>query len=301
MRNYKTTLGILFLLFINLSLSAQSKFTKLSADLLNPESKKVFVVAHRGDWRNAPENSLQAIKKSIEMGVDIVEIDIKQTKDGHLVLMHDDMLDRTTNGKGKVSDYTLSELREFRLKNGLGRVTNHPIPTLEEVLILSKDKIWVNIDKGYEYMSEVYGLLEKTGTTKQVILKSGTNYEKLFDKHKSILSQVVYMPIINLNDKNAEQQIDKFSQYNPLAVECVFAEETPQVIALMQKINKNGSKVWVNSLWASLCAGRDDDRAVEGGEKDQTWGWMIDNQTRLIQTDRSEELLIFLQNKGLHE
>lgn len=301
MTNHKTTLGILFLLIINLGLSAQSKFTTLSADLLNPESQKVFVVAHRGDWRNAPENSLQAIKNSIEMGVDIVEIDIKKTKDGKLVLMHDTQVDRTTNGKGNVSDYTFAEIQQLSLKNGLGRVTNHSIPTLEEALILSKDKIWVNIDKGYEYMSEVYELLEKTGTTKQVILKSGTDYEKLFDKYKSILSQVVYMPIINLNDKNAEQQIDKFSHYNPLAVECVFAEETPQVIALMQKINKNGSKVWVNSLWASLCAGRDDDRAVEGGEKDQTWGWMIDNQTRLIQTDRSEELLIFLQNKGLHE
>ena len=80
------------------------------------EKGKTVVVSHRGDWRNAPENSIQAIQNCIDMGVNMVEIDIKKTKDNVLILMHDQTLDRTTSGKGKPEDYTLAELKQLRLK-----------------------------------------------------------------------------------------------------------------------------------------------------------------------------------------
>ena len=116
----------------------------------------IMVVSHRADWRNAPENSLQGIQNCIDMGVDMVEIDLKKTKDGHLVLIHDRTVDRTMNGKGKVEDYTLAELKAMQLKNGVGCKTRHQIPTLEEVMLLCKGKVMVNIDKGYDYFQEVY-------------------------------------------------------------------------------------------------------------------------------------------------
>ena len=103
-------------------------------NLKNSNNNQVIVVSHRGDWRNAPENSLQAIKNCIDMGVDMVEIDIRETKDGHLVVMHDKTLDRTTNAKGKVKEWTLDSLRTLYLKDGLGVVTKHKIPTLKEAL-----------------------------------------------------------------------------------------------------------------------------------------------------------------------
>ena len=61
-------------------------------------SEEILVVSHRADWRNAPENSIQAIQNCINMGVDMIEIDLKRTKDGHLILMHDKTLNRTTTG-----------------------------------------------------------------------------------------------------------------------------------------------------------------------------------------------------------
>ena len=130
---------ICFIYFLSavFMLSAQEGVKTLVRELRDEDSEKVLVVAHRGDWRNAPENSLQAFENCIEMGVDMIEIDLKKTKDGHLIIMHDNTIDRTTDGKGKPSDYTLEEIRRFRLKNGLGRVTFHPIPTLEEVLGLT--------------------------------------------------------------------------------------------------------------------------------------------------------------------
>jgi len=110
------------------------------ANLENSNNNQVMVVAHRGDWRNAPENSLQAIENCITMGVDIVEIDVRETKDGVLVLMHDETIDRTTTGKGKVSELAWEYLQTLNLRDGIGHSTPHKIPTLEEALLLTKDK-----------------------------------------------------------------------------------------------------------------------------------------------------------------
>jgi len=67
------------------------------------------VAAHRGDWRNAPENSLQVYKLAMSAGVDTIEVDLKVSKDSVLVILHDQTLNRSTTGKGKLSDYTLAE------------------------------------------------------------------------------------------------------------------------------------------------------------------------------------------------
>ena len=71
----------------------------------------IWVAAHRGWCSKYPENTMEAIKAAVEVGVDQIETDIRVTKDGELVLFHDPTVDRTTNGTGKVIDYTLEELR----------------------------------------------------------------------------------------------------------------------------------------------------------------------------------------------
>lgn len=125
------------------------------------EEGKVSVISHRGDWRNTPENSIRAIQNCIDLGVNMVEIDIKKNKDNELILLHDKTLDRTTTGKGLPQDYTLAEIKQMRLRNGAGVATSHQIPTLEEAMIVAKGKIWVNIDKGYDYFDLVEKVLEK--------------------------------------------------------------------------------------------------------------------------------------------
>ena len=73
----------------------------------------IWVAAHRGWCSKYPENTIEAIRAAVELGVDQIETDIRVTKDGELVLMHDATVDRTTNGTGKVIDYTLEELRQL--------------------------------------------------------------------------------------------------------------------------------------------------------------------------------------------
>lgn len=299
----KKKLSFILLFFIGwvLHTTAQERIDTLIHQLKDTESINVLVVSHRGDWRNAPENSLQAFRNSIRMGVDMIEIDLKKTKDGHLVLMHDDTIDRTTNGTGMPSDYTLEEIRKFRLVNGLGRETNHCIPTLEEVLNLCKGKILINIDKGYDYFKEVYALTEQTGTTWQVVIKSNYPLEKVQRENGDVLKKVIYMPIVNLDQPRAEQMVAEYLKISPIAMECCFETCTPDVLRLLDKIKRNGVKLWINSLWASLNAGHDDDRAVEFGEKDESWGWIIERGATLIQTDRPKELIQYLRMKNLHD
>ena len=73
----------------------------------------LLIIAHRGDSSVAPEHTMPAYEKAIESGADYIEIDLMMTKDGQLVAMHDETVDRTTNGKGKVSDYTLRQLKDL--------------------------------------------------------------------------------------------------------------------------------------------------------------------------------------------
>ena len=75
--------------------------------------KGVEVIAHRGGWRLWPENTLYAFQHAVDLGVDMLELDIHSTKDGHLVILHDADVDRTTNGAGRVNDFTLAELKQL--------------------------------------------------------------------------------------------------------------------------------------------------------------------------------------------
>lgn len=264
--------------------------------------QNIIVVSHRADWRNAPENSLQAIQNCIDMGVDMVEIDLKKTKDGHLILMHDKTIDRTTNGKGKPEDYALDEIKRLFLKNGAGHKTRHKVPTFEEVMTLCKGKVMVNVDKGYDYFKEAYAILEKTGTVNQCVMKSDHPYEKVVEENGEVLKKMVFMPVVNLNKEGAEKIIDDYiSNLKPAAFELVFKDDSPEVLRLIKKVKDSGARIFINTLWPELCGGHDDDRAVELKEPEESWGWVINQGAKLIQTDRPALLLDYLRVNRLHK
>lgn len=291
-----------FWLIVNLALYAQERSALIGKNWLDKNSKNVMVVSHRADWRNAPENSLQAIQNCIDMGVDMVEIDLKRSKDGHLVLMHDKTIDRTMTGKGKPEDYTLAELKSMRLKNGVGHKTAHRIPTFEETMLLCKGKIMVNVDKGYDYFKEAYAVLEKTGTVHQCIMKAGLPYEQVKAENGEVLDKMIFMPVVSLHKKGAEAVIDSYlTHMKPAAFELVFDTDSFEVQSLIKKVRDSGAKIFINSLWPELCGGHDDDRAVELKQPEESWGWIVGQGAKLIQTDRPALLLEYLKAKDLHQ
>ena len=297
----KKPLLLILLVIVSISTPAKDRAEKLRDNLFhNP--KYVTIVAHRGDWRNHPENSIPGFQSCIDMGIDMIEIDIQRTKDGELVLMHDRTVDRCTNGKGKIADMTFDEIQKLRLRpQHSASVTRNHIPTLEEVLTLCKGKILINIDKGYDYFQQVYELMENTGTTEQVIIKSGNSLEKIQKENGAVLQKVIYMPIVNLNAEDAEKSIEEFITIHPVAIECCIGKYDQNVERLLQKIRDAGIKIWINSIWASLCDGHDDDRAVELGEVKESWGWILDEGATLIQSDRPHDLLLYLKKHKRHK
>ncbi|WP_159951355.1 glycerophosphodiester phosphodiesterase family protein [Polaribacter septentrionalilitoris] len=280
----------------SLNLTIEEKIENLT----NSKDNQVIVVSHRGDWRNAPENSLQAIKNCIKMGVDMVEIDIRETKDGHLVLMHDKTLNRTTNGKGKVKEWTLDSLRTLNLKDGLGVVTKHKIPTLKEALEVSKNKILVNLDKSYKIFDKCYQIILETGTENQVVIKGGKDYLTVKKEFGEYLDKVHFMPILGLPNNSAKRFVDDYmnSENKPIAFEFTVKSDTINFLKKFKNIRDNGASIWVNSLWPHHNANHDDEEAVNNIE---IYDWFINNHIDIIQTDRPQLLLNYLRKKGLHK
>ena len=109
---------------------------------------KPVVWAHRGASGYLPENTLPAFQKAVEMGAYGIELDIHKTKDGQLVVIHDEKIDRTSNGKGYVRDYTLEELRRYNYNATMPEACAHAdIPTMREVFELIKPtNLHINIE-----------------------------------------------------------------------------------------------------------------------------------------------------------
>ena len=273
---------------------------------LQPAPNYVLVAAHRGDWRNAPENSIHALQLALKMGVDIVEIDVQKTKDGVLVLMHDQTIDRTTSGKGAVEELTWDSLQQVTLRQGHGGPTEEHIPSFETYMDSVKGKpVLINLDKGWNIIPDMYAVLRKTGTVEQAIFKGVLPLSQMRKKFGNIMDSIHYMPMVHppdYNAKTAETQAGNlisgfYDHYRPAGFELVFDKaNSPVITHAIPAVKAKGTTVWVNSLWPSQCATHDDERAMI--DPDANWGWLIKLGANAIQTDRPAELLAYLQKSG---
>ena len=279
-----------------------SRAEGIVAEIHNPSSRKVLVACHRGDWRNWPENSLAAIGSVIGMGADIVEIDLALTSDSVLVVCHDRTLNRTTTGKGLIAEIPYDSVQRCFLKSGHGVATSHRMPTLREALELCKDRIVVNIDKGYQYYDLVQRLSEELGVTGQLLIKGKSPVADVAAKFSRYEHNMMYMPIIDILKPKGQALFAEYREKGivPLAYEICWDRPAPEVETCMREVVAGGSKLWVNSLWASLCGGLDDDRAFDG-DPAAVYGKLVDMGATMIQTDRPELLISYLRSRGLHD
>lgn len=141
------------------------------------------IFAHRGASGYAPENTLEAFRLAMEQGADGMELDVHLTKDGEVVVIHDETLDRTSNGHGNVRDYTLEELKKFSFHNHMEKYQGVQIPTLKEVLNLVKNscmKVNIELKTGiywYEGIEEkTMDIVKTMGMEDRVIYSSFNHY-----------------------------------------------------------------------------------------------------------------------------
>lgn len=284
----------------------KTRADKISSIMQDPKSDYVIVIAHRGDWRHAPENSIPAIEGVIAMGADVVELDVQRTADGVLVMSHDGRVDRCTDGTGLIKEMTYDQLKNFHLKRDNGEVVDSlHILTLREALMCTKDRICVNLDKGYNYYDQILELTEELGVTKQVLIKSWIDCptaDAVMSKHST---NMLYMPVINLWDSASRDNADSYLKGTvPIAFEvCMKTWDDGLFEAYSRWMLTMNSKVWVNTLWPSISGGPlTDDASAWNGKStpDAVYGRLLDHGVSMIQTDNPSELVQYLEKKGRH-
>ena len=273
------------------------------------DTNLVLVAAHRcGYMYNGSdifllENSIPAAQNSINLGVDILETDIYLTSDNIPVLMHDSSVDRTTDGSGAVSSFTLAEIKALRLLAPDGSASTETVPTLEELMLLAKGKILVNLDKvdinNTTIRDRVMDVLIATDTVDHAIFKGSASAAEVAAMRAAYPDyDIIYMPM--LWDKGEAEMLGMLYNHAPPATELLFGSEPTGMLSSnsLAAAASGGTRIWLTSLWSSLCAGHHDAVAL-GGNPDGSWGWLIDNGASIIQTDHAAQLIDYLETRGL--
>lgn len=302
----KKLLGIFLICILGFSCARSgesavpTRVDSIVSRLEDPDTRSVIVVAHRGDWRHSVENSLQAVQNAIDMQVDVVEIDVRKTADGRLVLMHDATIDRTTNGRGEVASLTFDSIRRCRLKAPDGTLTDLLVPTLDEVFELGRDRILFNIDKGFDIFDDVFFLADSLGVARQVLMKGTQPTDRVQEALGKYLDRIVYMPIVHLDKEGALEAIADFQEtIRPAAYELLYGNDTTRVPLEAEKMLAGRALIWYNTMWKGMAGSRYDDRAET--EPDSVYGVLIDSLgARIIQTDRPGPLIRYLEARGRH-
>jgi glycerophosphoryl diester phosphodiesterase len=241
-----------------------------------PKNGETYVVAHRGAHIGIPENSLPAFQKAIELGCDFVEIDTRLTKDGQIVSVHNSTIDQYVVGhKGKVSDYTLAELKAMSIGEKLGpEWKSTTIPTFEEILQLCHGKIGIYLDLKEPLIKELLPIIHKYGMERDIIWYISAGRMEEIKLLQSLCKECLPMP-----DPGPEKNIAGVcNQLHPL----VLATDMGQLSeSFVKTTHENGAKVIV------------DEKTGTPEEWEQILKWGTDG----IQTDNPEALLEFLKKR----
>lgn len=243
----------------------------LPSDVLPPpRNGGVYVVCHRGAHEDRPENTLAAYQRAIDLNADYVEIDTRTTKDGHIVSVHNSTVDAyTEDAKGKVSDFTLAELKALDIGSRVDpKWKDERIPTFEEILQLCKGKIGIYLDLKEADVAVLFQMIEKYDMVKDVIWYCDPDQHRYVMEHGGI----------SMPDPGPEENLAKLiADYKPKVVASVWKYFSP---AFVTSCHEAGAMVIVDesdqSCWDDALA----------------WG------TDGIQTDYPEEFIAYLKKRA---
>ena len=269
-----------------------------SVDQQLVDGREPMVVAHRGCWREAQENSLAAIEACIELGVSVVELDVRRTSDGVLVLMHDETVDRTTNGQGRVEDLTFSALSALRLKSADGgpaaALSEETVPTLSDALNIARNRILINVDTKSDEFRDVVALVTEMNMLDHVIMKLEVPPADPQLQNAPFIGNTHFMPKITQNVEPLSVTAPTFAFTNPVAYELKFETEgyLTEGRATIEALN---ARIWVNTLDPRKCAYHDDSVAIL--DPAAHWGVLLGLGVNMIQTDYPRELTDYLGSR----
>lgn len=287
----------------------------------------VMVVAHRGGVREGgkivrAENSITAIEAAIELGAEVVELDVQKTSDGVYVVLHDTWLDRTTTCKGRLLERTLADLDACRLVvEGARAETLERVPTLSEALATARGRVLVNIDNKLQ-AADLIGMMavaESLDMANQVIVKQNLwNRQKVSEAETLIASlggSGRFMPII------ADDAVNDIA-FIEVATRAVSADAAEMIAwrrnagpittdggilfgARARAVATRGDwHLWVNTYAivnkpaGYLSGGRGDELATIASNPQESFGFWVDRGATIIQTDEPKAAIEWLSHNG---
>ena len=214
-----------------------------TACLRDMNCEEIMVICHRGFNLEAPENSVPGIQAAIDVGCDVIEADVRETIDGALVLMHDDTVDRTTDGSGSVAEMTLDEIMALHIEYD-GESTELKVPTFAQLLDMTSGKTLVYIDwKDTDPQGLSDLLVEKNAVDRVLVYAS--NRERLDQLH-TVNPNILILPKIEMDEPDVAAVLQRFD---------TTIVEMPSMVAngraeLIAKVHAAGGKVNQDQLGA---------------------------------------------------
>ena len=259
-------------------------------DYWRQSKNNIYVAAHRGWSEKYPENTMLAYRKAAKLGVDQIEIDVRVTADGELVIIHDPTVDRTTNGSGRVDSFTLEEIRKLDAGAWKGaEFAGEKIPTFEEFLDFAESLPEMTFDielkeypvdereeLAYSVCDRVLSLLDEKGLSERCVINtfSGKLHEYIYKKYGMKYRLHVYYPITCMG---TDMTLFPYS-YSYCA--CVFSDKKSD----FEYIDRCGIQPWAG---ASV-------------KDDATVDLAISNGAELITCNNPDVVLDLLRKKGYH-
>jgi len=274
---YLYTLCLVFVGFVATAQRADA----IRRTFLDASSDEILVASHRAAHHVYPENSLKAIQAAIDLGVDIIEIDVKVSKDGIPFLMHDRTMDRTTNGKGDPEELTWDELQHLSIVDK-GKKTSYKIPSLEAALELADGKILVDLDLKTDRVDKIMAVVKRLDMKESVFF---------FDSDYDVLSRIKAADhdfMIMPRAYSVGQADSAIMMFDPPVVHIDFSFYSTECVQL---IKNSYARVWINALG-------DYDKELKAGKTKQALKKLLYEGASVIQTDEPELLLKALKKYG---
>jgi glycerophosphoryl diester phosphodiesterase len=239
---------------------------------------QIAVIAHRGEHRAHPENTLPAFQAAIDAGADFFELDVRTTSDGRLVLMHDAKVDRTTNGSGAVREMTFDQIRALDAGAKFDpKFAGTRAPSFEEALAVAHGRIGVYVDSKDIAPADLAAALTKADMLNSVVVYGGAGFLK---KVQALMPSVKIMP-----EAYSAATLDKLLAELKLRVAAFDAGDFKDDAIAAAK--HAGVEIYVDRLGSA--------------DNPAAWQDAVDRGAAGIQTDRPAELVAYLRARNLHQ
>ena len=243
----------------------------------NEASPPIQVVAHRAHHVAIPENTIPAILSAIAIGCDYVELDVRTTADGHLVVLHDSSVDRTTDGTGKLKELTLAQVKSLDagIKRG-DKWKETRVPTFRECLEVCQGNIGIYLDHKDADIQQVVDILKEFGMVEQTLV-----YCYSVETIVQYKQQAPGIRVMTGHPDSEEKIEELMREVKPEMLDGNLSDWTEGQAVLARQL---GAELWPDCL----------------GESDNEGGWQraVDLGSTGIQSDKPEDLIDFLTKQG---